>query len=72
MTEYNRSYLHKIHLFILSYISISFSVWVIQYLIKFLRKFYVYDEMFDKVLAMLGKRAVKFERLKIRSNFMCR
>ena len=42
--------------------------------IEFIRKFYVYDEIFDKVLYMLGKRvilATKFERLKIRSNFMC-
>ena len=40
--------------------------------IEFLRKFCVYDEMFDKVATMLGKRVIKFERLKIRSNFMCR
>ena len=40
--------------------------------VEFLRKFCVYDEIFDKVLRMLGKRVIKFERLKIRSNFTCR
>ena len=35
-------------------------------------EFLMYDEIFDKVLAMLGKRVIKFERLKIGSNFTCR
>ena len=35
--------------------------------IEFLRKFCVYDEIFD-ISTMLGKRFIKFERLKIRSN----
>ena len=42
--------------------------------IEFLRKFCVYDEMFDQVASStkLGKRVIKFERLKIRSNLTCR
>ena len=46
-TEYVNTPIH----FIIIIISISFSVWVIQYLsfIEFLRKFCVYDEIFDKV-----------------------
>ena len=31
-----------------------------------------YDEIFDKVRTMLGKRVIKFEKFKIRSNFTCR
>ena len=32
--------------------------------IEFLRKFCVYDEIFDKVHIMLGIRVIKFERVK--------
>ena len=62
-SEKNRSYLHKIHLFILSYLSPFLSF------IEFLS---VYDEIYDKVLRMLGKRVNKFARLKTTSNFTCR
>ena len=40
--------------------------------IEFLRKFCVHDKTFDKVATMLGKRVIKFERLKIMSNFTYR
>ena len=64
-TKYTYSFYHIYFFFCVSYtISVSF--------IEFLRKLCVYDEIFDKVLCQLGKRVIKFERLKIRSNFMCR
>ena len=47
----NRSYLHKIHLFILSYLSLFLCGYTISVsFIEFLRKFCVYDEIFDTVL----------------------
>ena len=65
-TKYTYLFYHIYLFFCVGYtISVSF--------IEFLRNFHVYDEIFDKVLLiMLGKRVIKFERLKIRSNFMCR
>ena len=57
----NTSFYHIYLFFCVGYtIPVSF--------IEFLRKFWMYDEIFDKIL--LGK--VKFERLKIRSSFKCR
>ena len=62
-TKYTYSFYHTYLFFCVAYtICVSF--------IEFFRKFCVYDEIFDKVL--LGKRVIKFERLKIRSNFTCR
>ena len=62
-------YLHKIHLFILSYLSLFCVAYTISVsFIEFHRKFCVYDEIYDKVAAMSG-RVIKFESLKIRSNF---
>ena len=62
-TKYTYSSYHTYLFFYVGYtISVSF--------IEFLRKFCVYNEIFDKIL--LGKRVIKFERLKSRSNFTCR
>ena len=64
-TKYTYAFYHIYLFFCVGYtISVSF--------IEFLRKFCVYDEIFDKVATMLGKRVIKFERLKIRSNFTYR
>ena len=64
-TKYTYSFYHIYLFFCVSYtISVSF--------IEFLRKVCVYDEIFDIRSNMLGKRIIKFERLKIRSNFTCR
>ena len=48
----NRSYLHK---FILSYLSLFCVGYTISVsFIEFLRKFRIYDEIFDKVATVLG------------------
>ena len=61
------AYLHKIHLFIL-YLSLFLCGYTISVNFIEFRNF-VY---MMKFMIKQGKRVIKFERLKIRSNFTCR
>ena len=64
MTESAKTGLHKIHLFISSYLSLS--VWVIQYLrfIDSLGNFVYMMKFFDKS-TVRKELVIKFEKLKI-------